>query len=41
MQPRITNPEGGARESQQMAFIGGQQKSISPSDNQGLQSISF
>lgn len=36
MQPRITNPEGGPRESQTMAFIGGQQKSISPSENQGL-----
>lgn len=37
MQPRITNPEGGGpRESQTMAFMGGQQKSISPSENQGL-----
>lgn len=39
MQPRITNPEGGPRESQTMAFIGGQQKSISPSENQEISNL--
>lgn len=34
MQPRITNPEGGAREGQTIAFEGGQQKSLSPSESQ-------
>lgn len=36
MQPRITNPEGGAREGQTIAFEGGQQKSLSPSESQGV-----
>lgn len=31
MQPRITNPEGGGRG---MSFLGGQQKGISPAENQ-------
>ncbi|XP_029199293.2 spidroin-1-like isoform X9 [Acropora millepora] len=36
MQPRITNPEGGAREGQTIAFEGGQQKSLSPSESQEI-----
>lgn len=33
MQPRISNPEGGR--GQPMAFVGAQQKGITPSENQG------
>ncbi|XP_073235182.1 uncharacterized protein [Porites lutea] len=33
MQPRITNPEGGGRG---MSFLGGQQKGISPAENQEI-----
>ena len=36
MQPRITNPEGGGRG---MSFLEGQQKGISPAENQGVQNV--